>query len=136
MKLKTLKEMGISDADVTVYEKVRKIRNDRNIKDLIHNFYEMPIFYFMVFASACISTLVSIWFLFVINKQLNLITSITFDTAWLMIAYIFLLNLVVIVIFLVSLFCLSIYYAGSIRKKDIEKEIYINEGLPSDIKYK
>lgn len=136
MKLKTLKEMGVSDADVTIYDRIRKIRNDRNIKDLIRNFYDLPMFYFMLIASACISTLVSIWFSFMINKQLNLVTSITFDTSWLLICYIFLLNLLVIAIFIVSLFCMSIYHSGSIRKKDIEKEIYVNEGLPNDIEYK
>jgi hypothetical protein len=124
MKLKTLKELGISEAEIQIYEKVRKTRNERNIKELIHNFYDLPIFYFIIFSSACVSTLFSIWFFITINNQLNLIKSISFDTSWLLIAYLFALNGLTIVIFLISLFCVGVYHLGSIRKKQIEEEIY------------
>jgi hypothetical protein len=124
MKLKTLKELGISEAEIQIYEKVRKTRNERNIKELIHNFYDLPIFYFIIFSSACVSTLFSIWFFITINNQLNLIKSISFDTSWLLIAYLFALNGLTIVIFLISLFCVGVYHSGSIRKKQIEEEIY------------
>jgi hypothetical protein len=124
MKLKTLKELGIIEAEIQIYEKVRKTRNERNIKELIHNFYDLPIFYFIIFSSACVSTLFSIWFFITINNQLNLIKSISFDTSWLLIAYLFALNGLTIVIFLISLFCVGVYHLGSIRKKQIEEEIY------------
>lgn len=137
MKLKTIKEMGnFTDAEISIYEKVKHVRHERNKKELFYKFYSMPIFYLIIFFSAIVSSFISLFLLFQINKSFSLIMSISFDTACMLLGFIFIINLFPIAIFLLSILCLGLYGEGASMQKEVEKEIYVNEGLPSDIKYK
>jgi hypothetical protein len=127
MKLKTLQELGVSEADIQIYDKVRKTRNDRNKKDLIHGFYELPMFYLMIFASAIVSTFISIFFLIQINDRFKFITAISFDAVYELLVSIFILNLLPLLIFLLFALCLGTYQNGILKKKKIEEEIYKKE---------
>jgi len=128
MKLKTIKELGnYSEAEMSIYEKIRKTRNDRNLKDLVHNFYSLPIFYLIIFFSAIVSTFISLFLLIEINDMLGLITSISFNTVYTLLIFIFALNLLPILIFLLSIICMSIYGSYAKQEKQIEEEIYKKE---------
>jgi ABC-type multidrug transport system fused ATPase/permease subunit len=128
MKLKTIKELGNdSDAEMSKYEKIRKTRNDINLKDLVPNCYSLPIFYLLIFFSAIVSTFISLFLLIKINDMLGLITSIYFDTVYTLLAFIFVLNLLPILIFLLSILCMSIYGSYAKQEKQIEEEIYKKE---------
>lgn len=127
MKLKTLKEMGLSDVEITIYDKVRNIKRNRDIKSLIYGCYSIPIFYLIVLFSAIVSSFISLFLLIGINKYFNFISSISFDNVYNLLIFIFILNLLPVMIFLFSIWCMGIYGHYSRRENDIKKEIYNEE---------
>jgi O-antigen ligase len=126
MKLKTLKELGVNDVDITTYERVKEFKLKRNRKGLLYSFYDLPMLYLIVFASPVISTFINIYLFFSINKQLSIITSLTFDNAKILIVYLFIINLIAVCIFLICMLCISTYSHGLKQKEKIEKE-YLKE---------
>jgi ABC-type multidrug transport system fused ATPase/permease subunit len=128
MKLKTIKEMGnYTDAEMSIYEKIRTTRNKRNIKQLVHDFYQLPMFYLALFFSAIVSTFISLFLLIKINDMLHLVDSLTFDTVYILLLLILALNLLPLLIFCLFIVCLSVYHVGSVKEKEIEREIYKHE---------
>lgn len=127
MKLKTLKELGINDADITTYERVKEFRNKRNRKNLLYTFHDMPIVYLIVFLSPIVTTFLNIYLFFIVNRKMSLITSISFDNAELLITYMFIVNLIAVTVFLICLFCLSAYSHGLKQKEQIEKDYFKEE---------
>ena len=127
MKLKTLKELGINDADISTYERIKNIRNERNKKHCIYSFSDLPMFYLSIFASIIISSFISLFILVTINNNLNIVSAISFNSMPIILEYILVFNMIPIFMFLLFLLCISFYYNGAIRQKEIEKEIYVNE---------
>jgi hypothetical protein len=127
MKLKTLKELGINDADIKTYETVRDFKNKRNKKSLLYSLHDLPIIYLIVFLSPIFTTFLNIYLFFIVNKKMSLITSISFDNAELLITYMFIVNLIAVTVFLICLFCLSAYSHGLKQKEQIAKEYFTED---------
>ena len=126
MKLKTVQEMGnFTDADMSIYEKVKSIKRNRNTKDLIYRAYDLPLFIGILFSSIAISFVISLFLLLNILTAYSPISfSLSLNDIALALSTLFILSMIPIFVFYLLLWSFAINKHYSKQDKDIEKEIY------------
>lgn len=124
MKLKTLKELGASEYEIETYEKIKSMRNNRNVKELILSYYNMPILFIAMFFSIAVSMIIDIYLLIRINSIHNFVTEITFNDSLTIITLLFIINALPVAFMLISLVSVAIHEQYSKKIDDIKKEIY------------
>jgi hypothetical protein len=126
MKLRTVQEIGnFTDADMSIYEKVKSIKRNRNTKDLIYRAYDLPLFIGILFSSIAISFVISLFLLLnILNAYSPVSFSLSLNDVVLALSTLFILSMIPIFVFYLLLWSFAINKHYSKQDKAIEKEIY------------
>jgi len=129
MKLKTVKELGnYTDAEMSIYEKIKKTRTERNVKDMVMRLYDVPLFLVLFLGSIAISFVLSLFFILsVLQEYVFISLPVSITESIFLLSGLFILQMLPIFIFYLILFAFALTKQYAKKEIEIEKEIYKQE---------